>query len=96
MTPRKKMNRMILSAKDWASSDTAIFASSLFAWAAAYYSEILTALPVIIGFIFQIYLRYKKFTQAERHREEIHRAAMKLLREGKIPPTELPNPDFDN
>ena len=94
-TDKSMITRILLSARDWFSSDIAIFASSVLAWAAATFSEIVTAIPLLIGFIFQIILRYKKFTLEQKHRQELHREAIKLLRNGKIPPSQIKDLDFD-
>lgn len=83
----------ITSAKDYVSSDLAIFLSSVVAWAAANFSELITAAPILIGFVFQLWLRYRKFIQAEKQREELHAETMRLLREGRIKPGEAKLPD---
>lgn len=86
--PPAKMERMFINFKNFAVTEIAIFANSVFAWAAAYFSEMLTALPILISLIFQIYIRLKRESQHARHREEIHRETMRLLGEGRIKPGE--------
>ena len=80
------MQRMFVNFRDFAATEVAIFVNSVFAWAAAYFSELLTALPILISLAFQIYIRLKKEQQYARQREELHRETIRLLSEGKIKP----------
>ena len=89
------MNRMFVTEfRTWATSDWMTLCLSLVASASAYVGEILTAAPAILAMAVTLYLKYKKFMQAYRHREELHDITKKLLSEGKDAP-DYNEPEFE-
>lgn len=56
---------------------------------AANIDTILSALPLLVTLVFQLYLKWKKHKRMEKQQNEIHMAILGNLKEGKPVPPEL-------
>jgi len=73
------------------SNDVSLLLTSLAGAGAWFVDNALTAIPLILTLIFQLYWRWRKNVQLEKHREELHKKVLYLLGEGKPVPDTLLN-----
>lgn len=69
--------------KEISTKDVPLLLTSAAGAVATYFGEILSAMPFIITVCFQIYLKYKKHRQMEKHHDEQHKLVLRLLEEGR-------------
>lgn len=73
------------------SNDVSLLLTSLAGAGAWFVDNALTAIPLILTLIFQLYWRWRKNVQLEKHREELHNIVRNLIKEGKQVPDNLLN-----
>lgn len=73
------------------SNDISLLLTSLAGAGAWFVDNALTAIPLILTLVFQLYWRWRKNVQIEKHREELQKTVLHLLKEGKPVPDNLLN-----
>lgn len=73
------------------SNDVSLLLTSLAGAGAWFVDNALTAIPLILTLVFQLYWRWRKNVQLEKHREELHKTVQRLLKEGRPVPDNLLN-----
>ena len=77
--------------RNTASNDASLLFTSLASAGAWFMDNALSAVTLMVTLVFQLYWRFRKNKQLEKHREELHKSILAMLKEGTPVPEQLLN-----